>query len=126
MLAASNQTPLSVPPPIPGDGPALAPAFKVKFAHKAIVFLACVISLSWFFEGYRDVNKDASLVSFAILIGGTLSTLAFLGVWCYWIYFEEKSKGTLKKRIKLFESINSKLSEQGCRKAGKEEGGHCG
>ncbi|HEY9713607.1 MAG TPA: hypothetical protein V6C72_09050 [Chroococcales cyanobacterium] len=87
------------------------PAAKVKFSHKAMVFIAAVISLSWFFEGWRGIHKEASLVHYGTLIGGTLLTVALLGMYGYWIYFEEKSKGTLRKRIALFETINERLSE---------------
>jgi uncharacterized membrane protein YozB (DUF420 family) len=78
---------------------------KVKFVYKFINFSCAVIALSWFFEGWRKINEDPTIVHAAILIGGTVFTMVFLGVHAYWVYFEEKSKGTLKKRVELFEKI---------------------
>lgn len=85
---------------------------KVRFAIKAAAFIASVISLSWFFEGWRKINESATLMHFGILIGGTLVTLALIGLQAYWIYIEEKSKGTLKKKIGLFDKIESYLDSK--------------
>lgn len=78
---------------------------KVKFVYKFVNFSLAAYSLSWFFEGWREINKDLSVGNAAILVAGTVATLFFLAVHFYWIYFEEKSKGTLKKRVELFEKI---------------------
>lgn len=94
------------------------PVYKIKFALKAVAFCAAVISLSWFFQGWREVNQAPSPGSFALLIFGTSLTLLILGVMGYWTYFEEKSKGTLRKRIKLYEDIHTRLE---LRKQGEKE-----
>ncbi len=89
---------------------------KVRFAFKAAAFIASVISLSWFFEGWRKINEEATIMHFSILIGGTLLTLALIGLQAYWIYIEEKTKGTLKKHITLFDKIESYLDNLGSNK----------
>lgn len=88
------------------------PHTKVKFVYKLINFTCAAYALSWFFEGWREINKDLSVANAAILIAGTVFTLLFLGVHAYWVYFEEKAKGTLKKRIELFEKINLALKQK--------------
>lgn len=85
---------------------------KVKFAYKLVVFTGAVIALSWFFEGWRQVNHALTAGSVGILVLGTVTTLLFVGIHAYWIYFEEKSKGTLRKRIGLFEGISKYLDER--------------
>lgn len=85
------------------------PYQKVKFIYKLINFSCAAYSLSLFFEGWREFPKDTRLANGALLVAGTLLTLLFLGVHAYWVYFEEKAKGTLKKRIQLFEKINLAL-----------------
>ncbi len=73
------------------------------------VFIASVITLSWFFAGWRQVNESGQIGDWAILVGGTLSTILLIGVQGYWIYFEEKAKGRLMKRVELFEKIKARL-----------------
>lgn len=86
------------------------------------MFIASVMTLSWFFAGYRQVQEAGQLPDWLLLIAGTLSTVMLLGIQGYWVYFEEKQKGTLKKRIALFETIHEKLgarqvSGRDCKKA---------
>ncbi len=85
---------------------------KVKFSYKLANFVAAVIALSWFFEGYRKISESPTVSHIMILVAGTLLTILFLGVHSYWIYIEEKSKGTLMKRIALFEKILAKSKKQ--------------
>jgi len=91
---------------------------KVSFRAKAVAFVVTVIALSWFFEGWRQVSSGITLTHCAVLIAGTGLTLALLAVQAYWIYIEEKSKGTLKRRIGIFERIYSSSSSR--------RGGSCG
>jgi hypothetical protein len=101
------------------QGPAV---YKVRFALKAAAFVAAVITLSWFFEGWRQVCQDPSIAHVAVLLVGTIGTLGILGVMGYWTYFEEKSKGTLTKRIALYERIHVRLEERSlARKQGEHE-----
>lgn len=88
----------------PSSETAMKP-LKVKFAYKLVNFICAVVALSWFFEGWRKVNESISALHVFILLAGTLATVLFLGIHAYWVYVEEKHKGTLKKRIGLFEKI---------------------
>lgn len=85
---------------------------SVHWSLKWSIFAASVISLSWFFAGWRQVNESGGLSDWALLAGGTASTLCLLGLQGYWIYFEEKNKGKLTKKIALFEKIHEKLEER--------------
>lgn len=85
---------------------------KVKFIFKLINFTCAVIALSWFFEGWRQINESLTFAHAAILAAGTVFTLLFLGVHAYWVYFEEKQKGTLKKRVEWFEKIHIALEKR--------------
>jgi hypothetical protein len=85
---------------------------KITLAHKIIAFVASVIALSWFFAGWRAVNESTAPGGWLLLLGGTLATVLLVGLQGYWIYFEEKEKGTLRRRIDLFERIHAKLNKQ--------------
>ncbi|CAN5622699.1 hypothetical protein BH10CYA1_BH10CYA1_42560 [soil metagenome] len=117
ILVAGNNQSLNI------DGGAASEAgapvvYKVRFALKAVAFCAAVVSLSWFFQGWREVNQEPGIASVALLIFGTSLTLLILGTMGYWTYFEEKSKGTLRKKFKLYEDIHSRLQN---RKQGVKE-----
>jgi len=94
---------------------------------KLAVFAASVVSLSWFFAGWRQIHEASTLASWSLLVGGTLATLLLLGVQGYWIYFEEKDKGTLRKRVEIFERIGTLLEGRSkhCA-AGPQKGEHQG
>ncbi len=81
------------------------PPVKVTFKAKAAAFVLTVITLSWFFEGWRQVSASITVPHCAILAAGTGLTLVLLAVQGYWIYVEEKTKGTLKRRIGMYEQI---------------------
>lgn len=83
---------------------------SIHWSIKWSVFAASVISLSWFFAGWRQVNQTGQLTDWALLAIGTLLTLGFIMVQGYWIYFEEKKKGRLTKRIALYERVYEFLS----------------
>lgn len=83
--------------------------------HKTIkwsVFVASVITLSWFFAGWRQVNESGQLSDWGVLVGGTLSTALLLFIQGYWIYFEEKEKGKLTKRVAIYEKIKAYLDSK--------------
>jgi cytochrome bd-type quinol oxidase subunit 1 len=86
-----------------------AAVFKVKFAVKASAFCASVITLSWFFEGWRKIHEALNPASIGILAAGTLCTLGLLAIQSFWIYAEEKQKGSLVREIPLFDLILEKL-----------------
>ncbi|MCA9814066.1 MAG: hypothetical protein KC652_03050 [Cyanobacteria bacterium HKST-UBA01] len=97
--------------------------YKVKFAYKLATFAGAVLGLSWFFEGWRAMQDSFTLEHFGILLFGTLVTVFFVGVHAYWIYLEEKAKGTLKKHIGLFERISAfSTRDAGDKAVGKGEG----
>jgi len=91
---------------------AAMPIVKVKFAYKLINFTCAVIALSWFFEGWRKINESLTVGHGFILLAGVVLTALFLGVHGYWVYFEEKQKGTLKKRVEWFEKIHNALEKR--------------
>jgi hypothetical protein len=95
--------------------------FKVRFAWKAAAFVLTVLTLSWFFEGTREIKDGLTVMHVGMLALGTVSTLLMLGVQGYWIYFEEKHKGTLKKRIDLFERIHAALEKSRGTGSGEEK-----
>lgn len=100
----------------------LVAVYKVKFAFKVVAFVCAVISLSWFFEGWRQVSQAPTPAHVGMLILGTVCTLAVLGLMGYWTYFEEKAKGTLRKRIGLYEQIHTRLELRSLsRKQGENE-----
>jgi hypothetical protein len=107
-LATGNQNSVNIPGGAANEADVPA-VYKVKFALKAVAFVAAVVSLSWFFQGWREVNQAPSLASFALLVLGTSLTMFILALMGYWTYFEEKSKGTLKKRIAIYEAIHNRL-----------------
>ena len=45
-----------------------------------------------------------------ILTAGTLLTLGLLVLQGYWIYFDEKSKGTLCRKISFYDRLHSVVS----------------
>jgi hypothetical protein len=91
-----------------GDGAIL----KVKFSLKAAAFCASVLTLSWFFEGWRRIHQNLGFVSVSILIAGVVCTLGLIAVQAFWIYVEEKQKGALLRRIGLFEKLHENLVQR--------------
>ncbi|MBX9686013.1 MAG: hypothetical protein K2X27_04875 [Candidatus Obscuribacterales bacterium] len=82
---------------------------SIHWSLKWSMFAASVISLSWFFAGWRQVNEHGGLSDWGVLLGGTATTLLLVTVQGYFIYFEEKAKGRLTKRVELFEKIEKFL-----------------
>lgn len=85
---------------------------KVHWAFRMTAFAASVITLSWFFAGWRQIQETGLFADWLLLACGTAFTVLLLGVQAYWIYFEEKDKGTLKKRIDLFEKMHLRLNKE--------------
>lgn len=82
---------------------------KIHWTIKVMAFAASVAALSCFFAGWRQVHESSNFANWAVLLGGTAATLLLLTLQGYWIYFAEKEKGTLRKRIVLFEKIHGLL-----------------
>ena len=98
-----------------------------RVAVKVAVFVASVISLSWFFAGWRQVHEAQTLANWSLLVGSTLLTAFLLALQGYWIYFDEKAKGSLRKRIDLYEKIHDALAASSfagvcCGDEGKNDG----
>lgn len=81
----------------------------IHWTVKTSVFIASVVTLSWFFAGWRQVNESGTIGDWALLLAGTVSTLGLVLLQSYWIYFEEKEKGSLRKRVEIFEKIHDSL-----------------
>lgn len=84
----------------------------IHWTIKISAFIASVVTLSWFFAGWRQVNESGMIGDWALLLGGTLSTVALVLLQSYWIYFEEKEKGSLKKRVEIFERIHDTIEQK--------------
>jgi hypothetical protein len=82
---------------------------SIHWSYKLSAFIASVITLSWFFAGWRQVCESGTFMDWALLAAGTLSTIILLLLQGYWIYFDEKAKGSLKKHITFYEYIHAKL-----------------
>ena len=85
---------------------------KVKFVMRAAAFCASVVTLSWFFEGWRRIHQDLGFWSVATLIAGILCTTGLIVVQAFWIYVDEKQKGSLLRRIPLFDKLYEGLVQR--------------
>ncbi len=84
-------------------------SIKVKFKVKAVAFSMAVITLSWFFEGWRKIHEGLSFAHVGILLTGIVGTVLLVSLMSFWIYVEEKEKGTLVRRLKLFDSLHESM-----------------
>jgi hypothetical protein len=82
---------------------------SIHWSYKLSAFAGSVVTLSWLFAGWRQVNESGAIADWALLLVGILSTAVLLLLQGYWIYIEEKVKGSLKKNIALYETIYAKL-----------------
>ena len=79
---------------------------KLRWEYKLTIFTVSVFALSLFFAGWREINTIGSVQSWLLFLAGILLTVVFVGFQAYWIYFEEKAKGNLKKKVEIFERLN--------------------
>lgn len=100
---------------------------KVKSPVKLLALVSSVIALSWFFEGYRRVSQSPTVPHLTVLILGIASTAFLLWLQAFWIYIEEKSKGTLNKQIAHFDRLEKYLVCKSSAVASPKEGdcSHC-
>ena len=89
---------------------------KVKFQVKALALVLSVISLSWFFEGMRQIKQSVSVGHVVLLVAAVLSTVMLLWIQAFWIYLEEKSKGSLKKKVAHFDKMEHWLKSEAVNK----------
>ena len=80
-------------------------SLKVKFQLKLVAFVAATLSLSLIFEGFRQVSREPSFMHFALLVAGTVMTALLIWLQAFWIYIDEKSKGSLKKSVVHFDKL---------------------
>jgi hypothetical protein len=104
---------------------------KIKFQVKALALVFSVLSLSWFFEGVRQIKTGVTFGHCVLLLSATVLTLALLWIQAFWIYLEEKSKGTLKKTVVHFDRLEQWLKQDRQTKESPQEsvmddGGNCG
>ena len=97
--------------PVEGDTKPGA-VLKIKFVFKAAAFWASVLTLSWFFEGWRKIHEGIGFYSVSILVLGIVCTAALVALQAFWIYIEEKQKGSLLRRIQLFEKLYDGLVQR--------------
>jgi hypothetical protein len=91
------------------NSPVKPPTLKIKFQAKALALVLSIISLSWFFEATRRLKESVSLENLALLGVALVVTVFLLMLQAFWIYLEEKSKGTLRRNIASFERIEQWL-----------------
>jgi thiosulfate reductase cytochrome b subunit len=83
---------------------------KVHWVAKLGAFAGSVLSLSWFFAGWRQVHEAPTAANWLLLATGVLVTAFLVTLQGYWIYFDEKAKGSLRKRIDFYERIHNALN----------------
>jgi hypothetical protein len=83
---------------------------KIHWSIRTIAFIASVFTLSIFFAGWRELTEHGHIAYGAfVLTSGVLLTGLLLALQGYWIYFEEKQKGTLRRHIGWYESLHNLL-----------------
>jgi len=80
---------------------------SIHWSVKTSAFALSVWTLSVFFAGWREINTEFGPAACLTLASGTVMTLLLIALQGYWIYFEEKSKGTLQRKVPLFDAIHS-------------------
>lgn len=80
---------------------------KVRKPIRIAVMVLCVLAMSCLFEGWRQVQQGLTFNHIFVLFSGIISTAFLLWLQAFWIYLEEKYKGTLRKRIEHFEKLEA-------------------
>jgi hypothetical protein len=73
---------------------------------KTAAFIVSIVFMSWSFAGYRAIQQEPTLLNWCALSASVLATILMLSVQGYWIYIEEMNKGTLRRKIVLFDRIH--------------------
>jgi hypothetical protein len=79
---------------------------RVNGAVRWGAFALATYTLSLFFAGWREINTTGHWSGFLLLAAGVVFTGTILMLQCYWIYFEEKNKGTLHRKSKIFDALH--------------------
>ncbi len=77
--------------------------FKVKLFVKLGVFALATVALSWVFEGFRQVSAEPTIMGVLLLFAGSTLTVVAIGVYGFFMYAEEKSKGNRTRKIPLYD-----------------------
>jgi len=80
---------------------------RVNGAIRWGAFGLATYTLSLFLAGWREINTTGHWTGFALLAAGVIFTGLLLALQAYWIYFEEKNKGSLRRSSKFFESVHA-------------------
>ena len=86
---------------------------RVKPLVKWLVILLSILALSLVFEGWRQIKTGLTMEHLFVFLAGIASTALLLWIQAFWIYIEEKSKGTLKKKIVHFDRLHEYLGKRG-------------
>ena len=86
--------------------------WRVKRSIKTFVIVLSILALSLVFEGWRQINNGMTAGHTAVLFGGLVSTAFLLWLQAFWIYMEEKSKGTLKKKVVHFDRLQEYIEQK--------------
>jgi len=87
-------------------------ALKIKAKVKILALIFSAITLSWCFEGFRQIKTAPTLAHYGLLVVGIISTALLLWIQAFWIYIEEKSKGTLAKKVIHFDHLQEWLEKR--------------
>jgi hypothetical protein len=81
---------------------------RIHWSIRLTAFIASVYTLSVFFAGWREIFEHGNVAYGAVVLSsGVVLTGLLLALQGYWIYFEEKNKGTLRRHIGLYESLHA-------------------
>lgn len=80
---------------------------RVKGVVRWSAFAAATYTLSLFFAGWREINTTGQLSGFVLLALGVVFTGLLIMLQAYWIYFEERNKGSLRRQSKMFEWLHA-------------------
>jgi hypothetical protein len=85
---------------------------KIHWSIRTIAFIASVFTLSIFFAGWREFAEQGHTVYgvFEMSCGIVLTGLLLM-LQGYWIYFDEKKKGTLRRHIRWFEALHNAIEK---------------
>jgi hypothetical protein len=92
------------------------PKVKIRRPKRLLkwsVVILSIFAMSLIFEGWRQLKTGLTLEHSLVLLLGIFSTAVLLWIQAFWIYVEEKSKGTLKKKIVHFDRLDEYLQKKG-------------
>lgn len=84
---------------------------NIHWSVRCSAFALSVWTLSLFFAGWREINTVGGVVAVLTLASGVVLTGLLLFIQGYWIYFDEKNKGGLRREIKSYDGLHSFLDK---------------